>query len=111
MDIENYCFLNNDYAFKSVFAVETGAERRLKILICEVLNLKPEEIEELSIVNGEFTPIDKIGRGVRLDVHAVIKLHGNEELIDIEMQRIVGSDVFDRALFYWSAIHRHSLKI
>ena len=106
---EEFFLPSDDYMFKRIFAVDEGAVDRLKSLISEVLNLDVEEIEELTIRNGEIPKEDIDNRSVRLDILATMKLCNQTEIINIEMQRVVSKSMFDRALFHWTLSHQLAL--
>ena len=109
MQKEEFFLPSNDYMFKRIFAVDDGAVVRLKVLICEILSLNPGDVEEVIIKNPEILPEMLSNRSVRLDVHAFLKLYGQTEIINVEMQRVTSKSMFDRALYHWALIHQNAL--
>ncbi|MCL2053178.1 MAG: Rpn family recombination-promoting nuclease/putative transposase [Oscillospiraceae bacterium] len=109
MASERFHLPSNDLMFKMLFAASDGAKERLKILICEILSLNPNDIEELVINNAELPPPDVKIRHLRFDILATIKLYGKAELLNVEMQRITKLDLYDRALYQWARIHQIGL--
>jgi len=109
MEFKNFHLPSNDLMFKHLFATDDGAKERFKILICEILRINPADIEELTILNPEIPAEDLQKRSIRLDVKALMKLYGESEFLNIEIQRVVHSNIFDRALFHWARLHQESL--
>ena len=106
---EEFYLPSNDYMFKRIFAVDDGATKRFETLVCEILGINPLDIEETRILNGEIPAQDIINRSVHLDIIALLKLRNQDEIINVEMQRITSKSVYDRALYYWSLAHNTAL--
>jgi predicted transposase/invertase (TIGR01784 family) len=107
--VKDFYLPSNDYMFKRLFAIDDGAIERFKLLICEVLKLSLSDIEEIAFLNNEILPEDIRNRSIRLDIHAVMKLYGQHEIINVEMQSVTRNELFDRALFHWATIHKTAL--
>jgi predicted transposase/invertase (TIGR01784 family) len=101
---------SNDGMFKLLFGTEENV-KFLKILICEILSIAEEEIEDIYILNPEIPKENLNMKSVRLDIRSLIKFKGTNGLVNVEMQTVTYLDIFERALYYWASIHRDALNI
>lgn len=90
-----------DYVFKKVFGSEDKKEI-LKSLICGILKMPPEEIKDITIMNGELAKKNSRDKLSRLDI--LLKLN-NQKNINLEMQMFNYKTLPRRILYYWSQLY------
>jgi len=90
-----------DYVFKSVFGSEAHKDV-LKGLLCAILGMSDEEIEDVTIMNGELTKQNTKDKLSRLDI--LLKLN-NSKIINIEMQMINYKTLFNRIIGHSYIFH------
>jgi len=90
-----------DYIFKKVFGTEEN-KNILKGLICSILGMTSEEIDDITIVNGELPKQNRKDKLSRLDI--LLKLN-NQKMVNIEMQMFNYKTLSKRILYYWSQVY------
>ncbi len=90
-----------DYIFKKVFGTEEN-KNILEGLICSILGMTSEEIDDITIVNGELPKQNRKDKLSRLDI--LLKLN-NQKVINIEMQMFNYKTLSKRILYYWSQVY------
>lgn len=92
-----------DIIFKKIF---TDNEDMLLCFISEILDIKQEDLQEVTIVNNEMTPESAEGKFSRLDLNLKMK----DQLVNVEIQVKSENDYRDRTLFYWAKLYTLDLK-
>ena len=90
-----------DYVFKKVFGAEENKDI-LKGLLCSVLGMTSEEVEDITIVNGELPKQNRKDKLSRLDI--LLKLN-NQKMVNVEMQMFNFKALPRRILYYWSQVY------
>ena len=90
-----------DYVFKKVFGTEENKDI-LKGLLCSVLGMTSEDVEDIAIVNGELPKQNRKDKLSRLDI--LLRLN-NQKMINIEMQMFNYKTLPKRILYYWSQVY------
>ncbi len=90
-----------DYIFKKVFGSEENKDV-LKGLICSILEISPEEVKDITIMNGELTKQNRKDKLSRLDI--LLRLN-NQKVINLEMQMFNYKTLPKRILYYWSQMY------
>jgi predicted transposase/invertase (TIGR01784 family) len=84
-----------DTLFKMLFVRRPDLLRRL---VAAVLDIAPENMEELQITNPEIPPQGVRDKFCRLDINMVV----NGDKVSLEVQISNGGDYRDRSLYYWA---------
>lgn len=88
------CTLQNDYLFKAVLQTNEAA---LRIFLCALLHLEPEEISSAVIENPIVLGRVYTDKDTILDIHVLLN---HDRAVNIEMQRVDEGDWPDRSLVY-----------
>lgn len=93
----------SDVVFKKLF---TENKDLLKDFISQILDIPPEKIEDITIINTEIPPESLSLKFVRLDLN----LQTDKQMIDVEIQLYNDPDYRDRTLFYWAKLYVSDLE-
>ncbi|MDR3305420.1 MAG: Rpn family recombination-promoting nuclease/putative transposase, partial [Clostridiales Family XIII bacterium] len=85
----------NDALFKMLFVKHIDL---LKRLVCELIGLSFDSIEEFVITNPEMPPETLSDKFCRLDINMTV----DGQRVDLEIQVADEGDYPDRSLYYWS---------
>ena len=92
-----------DIIFKKLF---TENKDMLHSFVASMLDMPPESIERIEILNSELPPESYSGKFSRLD----LSLKADNRLINVEIQIKNEPDYRDRTLFYWAKLYSSELK-
>ena len=106
MDDELQITLTNDYAFKRLLGSEENKPLLQDLLEC-ILDLSPQDVNELELMDKELTKEELSDKTGILDVK--LKL-SNGTVIDIEIQTSWNASFVKRTLFYWSKLYTADFK-
>ncbi len=95
-----------DFAFKLLFGDPKNIDL-LKALLCAILDVPKDELNELTIINNELPRKFKEDKKGILDVRAKTK-EGKE--IDIEIQILPTEYMAERTMFYWGKMYIEQIK-
>ena len=106
MEDELQITLTNDYAFKRLLGSEENKPLLQDLLEC-ILDLSPEDVSELELMDKELTKEDLSDKTGILDVKLRLK---NGSVIDIEIQSSWNVSFVKRTLFYWAKMYTSDFK-
>ena len=106
MEDELQITLTNDYAFKRLLGSEENKPLLQDLLEC-ILDLSPQDVNELELLDKELTKEELSDKTGILDVK--LKL-SNGTVIDIEIQTSWNVSFVKRTLFYWSKLYTADFK-
>ncbi len=95
-----------DFAFKLLFGDSKNIDL-LRALLCAILDVPKDELNELTIINSELPRKFKEDKKGILDVRAKTK-EGKE--IDIEIQILPTEYMAERTMFYWGKMYIEQIK-
>ena len=95
-----------DFAFKLLFGDSKNIDL-LRALLCAILDVPKDELNELTIINNELPRKFKEDKKGILDVRAKTK-EGKE--IDIEIQILPTEYMAERTMFYWGKMYIEQIK-
>ena len=106
MEDELQITLTNDYAFKRLLGSEENKPLLQDLLEC-ILDLSPEDVSKLELMDKELTKEDLSDKTGILDVKLRLK---NGSVIDIEIQSSWNVSFVKRTLFYWAKMYTSDFK-
>ena len=106
MEDELQITLTNDYAFKRLLGSEENKPLLQDLLEC-ILDLSPEDVSELELMDKELTKEELSDKTGILDVK--LKLT-NGTVIDVEIQSSWNASFVKRTLFYWAKMYTADFK-
>ena len=106
MEDELQITLTNDYAFKRLLGSEDNKPLLRDLLEC-ILDLSPEDVSELELMDKELTKEELSEKTGILDVKLKLK---NGTIIDIEIQASWNTSFVKRTLFYWAKMYTSDFK-
>ena len=106
MEDELQITLTNDYAFKRLLGSEENKPLLQDLLEC-ILDLSPEDVSKLELMDKELTKEDLSDKTGTLDVKLRLK---NGSVIDIEIQSSWNVSFVKRTLFYWAKMYTSDFK-
>ena len=106
MEDELQITLTNDYAFKRLLGSEENKPLLQDLLEC-ILDLSPEDVSELELMDKELTKEDLSDKTGILDVKLQLT---NGTVIDIEIQSSWNASFVKRTLFYWAKMYTADFK-
>ena len=106
MEDELQITLTNDYAFKRLLGSEENKPLLQDLLEC-ILDLSPEDVSELELMDKELTKEELSDKTGILDVKLRLK---NGSVIDIEIQSSWNVSFVKRTLFYWAKMYTSDFK-
>ena len=106
MEDELQITLTNDYAFKRLLGSEENKPLLQDLLEC-ILDLSPEDVSELELMDKELIKEDLSDKTGILDVKLQLT---NGTVIDIEIQSSWNASFVKRTLFYWAKMYTADFK-
>ena len=106
MEDELQITLTNDYAFKRLLGSEENKPLLQDLLEC-ILDLSPEDVSKLELMDKELTKEELSDKTGILDVKLRLK---NGSVIDIEIQSSWNVSFVKRTLFYWAKMYTSDFK-